>query len=79
MKVTWTKGLDGDAKEDMVAAFKASGLLRTRLALMLQEKKDINLKARTKKEDYESPNWAFKQADAVGYTRAIDEIIALLQ
>lgn len=27
--------------------------------------------------DYESPSWAYKQADKVGYTRALKEVIEL--
>lgn len=79
MKVTWTKGLEGDARKDIEAAFKANILLRSRLIEMLGDKEKSSLKARTKNEDYDSPNWAYKQADAVGYTRAVQEIIALLR
>lgn len=28
--------------------------------------------------DYDSPSWAYRQADKVGYTRALEEIITIL-
>lgn len=29
-------------------------------------------------KDYDSPSWAYRQADAVGYQRALDEITSIL-
>lgn len=30
------------------------------------------------KQDYDSPSWAYKQADQIGYNRALKEIMSLL-
>jgi len=79
MKTVWTQGLEGDAKQDIVSAFKAGTLIRERLSKMLEAKRSTAMKARTNIDDYESPSWAFKQADVVGYSRAIQEIINLLE
>lgn len=33
---------------------------------------------RSSLQDYESPSWPYKQADKIGYTRALKEIIDIL-
>ena len=78
MKTTWTQGLKGDAKDDITSSFKHSMLLRSRLKHLLENKISTKRKARTKEGGYESPSWAFQQADGVGYERALDEVIALI-
>lgn len=78
MKISWTKGLSPSDAKEVKDEYNASAVLRERLAVMLKDKQRLAY-AKTLKEDaYESPNWGFKQADAVGYQRAIDEIIDLL-
>lgn len=78
MKTVWTNGLKGDAKDDIVSSFKHSILLRGRLQAILEDKIEIKRKARRKEEGYESPSWAFQQADSVGYERALAEVISLI-
>ena len=79
MKLNWTKGLSGDAKKDVVQEYASSSNLRKRLEVLLQEKQSSSQKAIISKDAYDSPNWAFKQADAVGYQRALEEVISLLK
>lgn len=78
MKTVWTKGLTGDAKADIVSAYKHSPLLRGRLKGILEDKVQTEVKARYSRDDYESPNWDKKQADSIGYMRALREIITLI-
>jgi hypothetical protein len=78
MKTIWTKGLDADKAADLKAAFQASTVVRSRLKEILHEKEASKMSARTSEKDYESPNWALLQADAVGYTRCLKEILSII-
>lgn len=76
MKTAWFKGLDAQGQADVKSAFKSSSRLRQRLAELCQQKSASSLTVN--KEQYESPNWAYMQADNLGYRRALNEIISLL-
>ena len=78
MKTSWTKGLKADQADDIVRDFKASLSIRRRLSEILQEKQRTSLTETRKKSTYENPNWAYLQADGVGYERALSEVIALI-
>lgn len=78
MKTVWTKGVEPDASKEIEQQFKASAVIRRRLAEILSEKYATADKARLIKDAYDSPNWAYKQADVVGYHRALSEILSLL-
>lgn len=79
MKTTITKGLTGQAKEEMILSFNACGNFRERLELILKEKQESARKANMQESMYENPNWALKQADLIGFTRALEEVISLLK
>ena len=79
MKTSWTKGLTGQAREEMERGLTASFYVRERLALILKEKIHSRRVKRVSEELYASPSWALMQADAVGYERAMNEVISLLQ
>ena len=78
MKVSWTKGVGKELAVDITQNFKESLVLRKRLAVLLEEKAALSTKASRSKTEYESANWAYLQADARGYERALIEIIALI-
>ncbi|QHJ80877.1 MAG: hypothetical protein [Bacteriophage sp.] len=80
MNTAWTKGLKrgSDELKDLEAAYAASGVLRRRLKQMLEDLYDLETKSRIKTSDYDSPAWAYKQADAIGYARALSKIISML-
>lgn len=78
MKLNWTKGLSGEAKRDIQLEYASSSNLRKRLEVLLREKQASSQKAIISKESYDSPNWAYKQADNVGYLRALEEVISIL-
>lgn len=78
MKRSWTAGLNAEDKKSVEIEYAASGLLRERLAALLRDKQKTAYEKSLKEGAYENPNWGFKQADSVGYQRAIDEIIDLL-
>jgi hypothetical protein len=77
IKTSWTKGLEDDQAERIRGAFKASSELRERLSLLCEEK--IATAMSTHKAQYDSSSWAYLQADAIGYRRALEEIISLLE
>lgn len=79
MKMNWKKGLSLEAKKAIELEFNASGLLRERLAILINEKIHSNNKKCKLEVSYESPNWALLQADNVGYERALLEVLSLLE
>lgn len=79
MKKSWTNGLTADQRTDLKKDFTSSQLVRRRLiALCLDKVKSSNNSDRSK-GGYDCPNWAFKQADSVGYKRALHEVMSLLE
>lgn len=78
MKTVWVSGLKPEQKQEMTSAFNSAGLLRERLKDVLEGKIDTNRNGSVSKTSYDNPNWAYLQADAVGYERAMKEIISLL-
>ncbi len=78
MKQSWTKGLDSDYAKEVRGDFKSSLIIRNRMKVLLEEKiKDADKTSRDK-NGYDCPNWAYKQADLMGYKRAIYEIMSLI-
>jgi len=77
MKSTWTKGIEEDQHERIRSAFKSSTEVRERLTTICEDK--ISTAMSTHKVQYNNENWAYAQADAIGYRRALEEIISLLE
>lgn len=78
MKSCWTKGLNDQEKSDLEGSYKAATLLRKRLIEVLKDKAEVSNRNARSKVTYDNPNWAFLQADNVGYERCLYEIIDLL-
>lgn len=78
MKTSLVKGLSKNDTEIVTRQFDESISLRRQLVKVLQEKSKSNEGEVLSKELYENPNWAYRQADSVGYRRALEEIISLL-
>lgn len=78
MKTLITNGLAKDKAEEVRREFNASGILRDRLIDVLNVKKESLRSEARSKSSYDNPSWAFFQADANGYERAISEVISLL-
>tara|TARA_B110000014_G_C20041509_1_gene541360 strand:- start:464 stop:703 length:240 start_codon:yes stop_codon:yes gene_type:complete len=79
MKKSWVSGLEEDQKKLMEGYFNGSPLLRERLKYILEGKISNRTTACEKLETYESPSWAYIQADKNGYNRAIREIMELIE
>lgn len=78
MKTSWTTGLDAKTKKEIEDDFKSCPILRERLTAILKKKVDALRSDTLSRDAYASPSWAYLQADAVGYERAINEVISLL-
>ena len=78
MKTVWTKGLNAEQKVQLKQDFVGGVLLRERLSELLKEKQELSVRKSRSEDGYASPNWAYIQADARGYERAISEIISLI-
>lgn len=78
MKTTLTKGLEPLQAKEITIEYLGSQALRKRLVGLLIEKQELLRKNRVSESTYESPNWAYLQADLVGYQRALNEAISLL-
>lgn len=77
-KTAWTKGLVGQKREEMERELGATALLRERLQVIIDEKIETRRAKKVSEEEYANPSWPYKQADAVGYERALREIRSLL-
>ena len=78
MKQSWTQGLDEQQVKDIRGDFTSSLLTRKRLAKLLEDKIKSSDKVSLNKDAYDISNWALKQADLIGYKRALTEIIDLI-
>lgn len=79
MKTTWTKGVDKDRLDEIKKSFSSSLLIRKRQVEVLDAKISEAYRVARSKEGYESPNWAYQQADLCGYVRALEEVKSLLK
>lgn len=79
MKITWTKGLSREKADEVRKDFEASAIMRRRLKDIVEAKIKSSYDASKSVDAYNSPNWAYLQADARGYERALDEILSLIE
>jgi hypothetical protein len=76
MKTSWTQHIKDPAeKETFQVSVRSSAHVLERLAEILCDKLEAD--AKSSKEDYHAPAWAYRQADKVGYARALQEVIDL--
>jgi hypothetical protein len=78
MKQSWTKGLDKQVQKDVEQNFKESSVMRRRLVQLLLDRIESSAREGRLKDLYESPSWAYLQADKRGYERAMQEVIDLI-
>ena len=80
MKSLWTVGVKSPEDKDSISTeYRMSPVLRARLVEILNDKRMKALDENVKDAGYDSPNWAYKQADNVGYMRALKEISDILK
>ena len=78
MKTIWTDGLNAEEKQRIKDDYASSASLRKRLTEMLTKMQDAERNASLSRNAYECTNWALMQADAVGFQRALKNVIDLL-
>lgn len=76
MQISLLSGLKDDEKERIKELLLNSKSAFGRLREILEKK--LKETSGTSPKDYESPSWAYYQADKNGYERAVREVIALL-
>lgn len=79
MKTIWLEGLEEDHKKELKGDFISSQLVRKRLTKLINDKIDTNRTAVRKKENYDIAHFPALVADSIGYERALEEIISLLE
>lgn len=80
MNTAWTKGIRKGSQEDkdIRSSYTESFIIRKRLTQMLDDKIDGKMKTAMSNDAFDSPSWAFLQAESIGYAKAMQEIIKLL-
>lgn len=78
MKTVWRKGLNEQEAAEVASSFVASANIRKRLRHILEEKIETKRRETISDDAYKLPSWALYQADAIGYERAMNEIISLI-
>ncbi len=80
MKTSLSKNLTTkEDKDEIRGQFIAALRLRMQIIDLIKEKIDSYKLETLSKEGYGDASWAYKQADANGYERAMREIISLLE
>lgn len=74
----WTAGLTPEQKAELEANYKASALLRERLKDIITQEVDTQRRNTRKAEAYADASWAFRQADSIGYERALFKILSYI-
>jgi len=76
MKATWLK----TCKTDEDRKKREAELLRSKIGFdFLADILKSRLKHSVPTPDYESPSWAYKEADRHGYNRALTEVLELIE
>lgn len=78
MKLELLKGLDPEQKAQRKAILYGCANGFEIVEDVLREKVATLFRASLERREYDSPSWALEQADAVGYIRALHEVIELL-
>jgi len=78
MKQSWIQGLDTDRAAQLTRDYVGAATLRKRMEELLMLKIKASNAVTRKKEAYEISNWAYLQADAIGYERALLEVISII-
>ena len=79
MKDSWTRGLDESHALEIRKDYAGSSLLRKRFSYLIEDKRNSSITSDESREGYDCPNWSFKQADSVGYRRALREVMDLIK
>ena len=76
---TWTAGLNEFETDELSKQLKEADEVLLRLEKILQKKLDGEYRNQISDKAYEIASWPYKQADSVGYQRALTEIQNLIK
>lgn len=79
MKTSLKAGLSAERKKELESDFKSSVFYRQRMKELCAKKIEALRSELRTKESYDSPSWAYRQADLMGYERALHEVMSLLE
>lgn len=79
MKQIFKANLSDEDKIKMEESYNAGITFIKKLLKVLEDKKEASTKYSRSKENYSNSSWPYLQADAIGYERALSEIISLLK
>ena len=78
MNKKWLEGIKDADKERHIQDLHQSKRTRNKLNKILKKKLESNQQAARSVAAYTEENWAYRQADRIGYERALAEIIKLI-
>jgi hypothetical protein len=78
MKQSWISGLPEEKAKEVKQDYISSYGMRKRLIELLDDKLRASNSFSRSKDNYEKAGWPYLQADAVGYERAILDVISLI-
>lgn len=73
--VQWVLDLDPEEKKTFLQDLSNSGYVLEKLKKIIRAR---YMATKPKASDYESPSWAYLQADQNGYRRALEDIMKIL-
>lgn len=79
MKTSLLKGETRQRQTEIKQSFEAGKLFIDKLKQVIKDKIEYSNKTSRSELNYESPVWAYKQADYRGYERGLEEILSLLE
>lgn len=80
LNTVWTKGLSADRKENLEKLIRNSHIVLSRLKEIVEE--DLESLQKVNESDYESQNWAYRQAHLNGkqdYARQMLRLLSFLE
>ena len=75
-KHVWTAGLDKEKAEEFEDSLARSQFLLDKLVKICYNMLNESEK---QSDDFDSPNWALRQANLVGYRKALTKVISLCE
>jgi hypothetical protein len=75
---TWTTNLSPEEADELVLHLKGADTVLERLHSILDQRIEDSESKQCSEKAYDCPNWTYKQADAMGYQRALRMVQELI-
>ncbi len=80
MKTSITAGVSDEGLiKEIRMNFISSSVIRRRIVDLIRKMEESAYASSVAKVGYDNPNWTYKQADTVGYIRALRDVSGLLE